>query len=185
VRVCSTYRHDELVGPCHCLKAIFLNKLIRDVLPERVACASRRDAPACAVVGVGPEQVAHGALMGHLHHSIDVSNHIKGVQARRQTTVQAENLILDHSRQRQVVKKISEVLPYVCVAVLAQALVVEAVDLSDLARLVVTAQDRDALLESHFQADEQSDRLHAIVPTIDIVAHKQVVRVGGATTDLK
>ena len=41
--------------------------------------------------------------------------------------MQAEDLTLDDSGQRQVVEKLSELFPDVGVAVLAQALVVEAV----------------------------------------------------------
>ena len=38
-----------------------------------------------------------------------------------------------------------EILPDVCVAVLSQALIVESVDLRDLTRLMVAAQDCDSL----------------------------------------
>ena len=48
----KTYRHDQLVRSCHCFKTILLDELIRDILPECVACATRRDAPACAVIWV-------------------------------------------------------------------------------------------------------------------------------------
>ena len=33
-------RHDELMGTCHCFETIFLNELVRDVLPECVPCAT-------------------------------------------------------------------------------------------------------------------------------------------------
>ena len=48
--------------------------------------------------------------------------------------MQAENLVLDNSGQRQVVKQLSEDFPYVCITVLAQALVVEAVPKINLSR---------------------------------------------------
>lgn len=59
--------------------------------------------------------------------------------------MEAEDLILDERGEWQVVEEVGEVLPDVGVAVLAEALVVEAVDLRDLARLVVAAEDGDAL----------------------------------------
>lgn len=58
--------------------------------------------------------------------------------------MQAEDLPVDERRQRQVVEQVREELPNVRVAVLSQALVVEAVDLSDLSRFVVASQDRDS-----------------------------------------
>lgn len=57
--------------------------------------------------------------------------------------------------------------------------------LGDLTRLVVPSQDRDSVLEAHFQCDEQSDSLDTIVATIDVIAHKKIVCVGGLPTDLE
>ena len=164
--------------PCHCLEAIFLNELVRYVLPESVAGATGGDAPSRAIVRVGPEQVAHGTLVGHLDHAVNIANHVQRVQAGRESAVQAEDLVLDDGGQRQVIEEVGEVLPHVRVAVLAQTLVVEAVDLGDLATLVIAPQDRDAVLEAHLQANQQCDRLHTVVASVDVVPHEQVVCVG-------
>lgn len=48
--------HFEVVG---------VVELFGDVLAEGVAGASRVHPPPCAVVGVGPEEIAHWALVGH------------------------------------------------------------------------------------------------------------------------
>lgn len=61
----------------------------------------------------------------------------------------ASYLSVDQRGERQVVEQVCEVLPHVSVAVLPQALVVEAVDLCDLPRLVVPSQDGDSLLETN------------------------------------
>lgn len=55
-------------------------------------------------------------------------------------------------RERQVVEQVGEVLPHVGVAVLPEALVVEAVHLRDLPALVVPSQDSDALAVANLQA---------------------------------
>ncbi len=44
--------------------------------------------------------------------------------------MQTENLILDDSSQWQVVKKFSENLPYVCITVLAETLIIETIPVS-------------------------------------------------------
>lgn len=49
------------------------------------------------------------------------------------------DLVVDQGGQREVVEQVGEEFPDVGVAVLAQTLVVEAVDLGDLSRLVVPA----------------------------------------------
>ena len=72
--------------------------------------------------------------------------------------------------ERKAVKEVGEVLPHVRVAVLAQALVVEAVHLRDLPALVVTAEKRDAVGPSRLHRDDGADSLHGVVPSIDVVA---------------
>ena len=102
---------------------------------------------------------------------------VQGVERRRQPAVKAEDRVVDRRRQRQEVKEVGEVLPDVGVAVLAQALVVEAVDLGDLRRLVVASQDRHAVPVPHFQRDEQRRGLDRVVAAVDVVAHEEVVGV--------
>lgn len=59
--------HDKLVRARDQVEAVGVVELLADVLPEGVAGPARRDAPAAAVVGVRPQQIAHGALVRHLH----------------------------------------------------------------------------------------------------------------------
>lgn len=62
-----------------------------------------------------------------------------------------------HQRcEREVVKQVGEVLPHVGVAVLAEALIVEAVHLRDLPTLVVPSQDGDALAVADLQKRDAS-----------------------------
>ncbi len=83
--------------------------------------------------------------------------------------MQTEDLVVNEGGEREVVEKVGEVLPHVGVSVLAQALVVEAVDLRDLARLVVAAEDGDPLGISDLEGYEQSDGLNRVVSTVDII----------------
>ena len=53
--------------------------------------------------------------------------------------MQTENLILNNSCKRQIVKQVSKELPYVRVAILAHAFVVEAVYLGDLSAFMVAS----------------------------------------------
>ena len=59
------------------------------------------------------------------------------------------NLVLHKRREGQEVEQLGEVLPHAGGAILAQALVVEAVHLRDLPALVVATQDRHPLAEPH------------------------------------
>ena len=123
--------------------------------------------------------------MGRLLHSIELANLVQGVDTWRETAVEAKDLVFNDSSQGQVVKKLSELLPDVGIAILAQAFVIESVHLSDLSRLVVASQDCDSILIAHLERDEQSDCLHTVVAAIYVVAHEQVVRVGRLATNLE
>ena len=90
-------------------------------------------------------------LVGNLLQPVQCPDVIQGVDAGTESAVEAEDLSVDQGGQGKVVEKVREVLPHVGVSVLAEALVVEAVDLRDLTGLVVAAQDRDALTETNLE----------------------------------
>jgi hypothetical protein len=97
--------------------------------------------------------------MGHFDDSVDSFDLVQGVQTGGETSMQAEDLILNDSGQGQVIKQVSKEFPDVCVAVLAHALVVEAVNLGDLAALVVSSEDGESISVAHLQTHEQGHSL--------------------------
>ena len=72
--------------------------------------------------------------MGCFLDAIKLSDLIKSVNAGGQTTVQAEDLALNDGCERKIVKELRELLPHVGVAVLAKALIVEAISKKSQAR---------------------------------------------------
>ena len=90
------------------------------------------------------------------------------------------HLVLHKPRERQVVEQVSEGLPDVCASILPQALIVEAINLGDLPALVVATKDGDAVPVADLEGHEQRHRLDRVVPSIDVIAHEQVVGVWGA-----
>jgi len=65
--------------------------------------------------------------------------------------MEAEDLVFHHCSEREIIKKLCEGLPHVRVSVLAEAFVVEPVNLSDLARFVVSAQNCDSVFIPYFE----------------------------------
>lgn len=97
--------------------------------------------------------------MGNFLNSVKGSNIVEGVDAGRKTSVEAEDLVVDEGGEGEIVEKIGEVLPHVCISVLAEAFIVEAVHLGDLARFMVATKDGDPLWVSNLQGYEEGHSL--------------------------
>ena len=76
----------------------------------------------------------------------------------------------DEGAQGQVVEDLAAVAPDIGAAVLAQTLVVEAVDGGDLARLVVAADQCYAVGVTDFEAEEEEEGLERVEAAVDEVA---------------
>ena len=74
--------HDQLMGSGNQSKAIVMIESLADVLAEGVAGTSGTYSPTASVVGVTPQQIAHGTLVGHLLDSVERTNVIQCVDAR-------------------------------------------------------------------------------------------------------
>ncbi len=95
--------------------------------------------------------------MWHFLDTVKSSDVVKCVYAWRETSVEAEDLVVDKGSEGKVVEKICEILPYVRVAILSKTFVIKAVDLGDLARFVISTENRDALRITDFEGNEESN----------------------------
>ena len=164
--------HDELVRAHDELEVVRRQELLRDVRAEGVARAARRDAPPAALVGVRPDEVAHGPLVGDLLEAVQLLHVVHRVQRRRKARVRAEHSVLDRRAQRQRVEELREGLPDARVAVLAQALIIKSIDLRDLPAFVVAADHRHAPRVPRLQQHHQRRALERVVAPVDVVAQK-------------
>ena len=99
--------------------------------------------------------------------------------------MEAEDLVLDHSGEGQVIEELSKLLPDVGITILAEALVVEPIYLSDLSRLVVSSEDSESVLIADFKGDKQGYGLDRVVSSVDVVTHEQIVGVWRMATNLE
>lgn len=76
----------------HKLQAVVVVEHLADVLTKGVTGTTGADAPANAVIGIAPQQIAHRALVGNLLSAVDLADLIQRVDRRRQTSVQAKHL---------------------------------------------------------------------------------------------
>ena len=99
--------------------------------------------------------------------------------------MKAENGVIDDSSQRKIIKQLSEVNPDIGVSILPQALVIEPVDLGDLSYFVITSQNSYSVLKSDFQSNQQRYCFNRVVPTVNIIAHEEVVGVWRLSANFK
>jgi hypothetical protein len=152
-------------------KFLQVNGMSHILRAERVPGATRAERELVFFgVGVAPDEVGHGALVGNLAEAVDDLDLVDGVNRGRQAAVHAEDLIVDDDGQGEEVEHVGEVVPHVGVAVLARALGVEAVRLCDATRLVVAADEMDAVRVAQLQAYEERDGLNRKEAAVDIVA---------------
>jgi hypothetical protein len=192
--------HDQLMRPRNQRQAVVMVEGLRDILAERVAGAAGRYPPPAAVVGVGPEEVAHRALVRDLLHTVDGPDVVQGIDRGGQTAVQTEDLVnlgqnpsltrhvrtdlvLDKGGEGEAVEEVGKEAPDVRIPVLTQALVVETIHLRDLPGLVVPTEDGDAVGVAQLERHEEGDGLDGVVAAVDVVAHEQVVRVRRVSAD--
>lgn len=67
--------------------------------------------------------------------------------------METEDLILDERSKGEVVKEVGKVFPDIGIAVFSQTFVVKPIHLCDLARLMVSSEDGDALGVANLEAD--------------------------------
>ena len=63
----------------------------------------------------------------------------------------AKDLVVNNSCQRQIIENFCAIAPYIYRAVLSEAFIVETVDLCDLSALVVASNESDSFWVSHLQ----------------------------------
>lgn len=121
--------------------------------------------------------------MWHFLLSIDCLDLVESVKAGREAAVHAEDLVVDHCREREEVEDLRTVAPDVDAPVLAEAFIVEAVDLRHAARLVVAADERDPLRVADLECEQKQERLDRVEAAIDKVSHEDVISLRALTAD--
>lgn len=92
--------------------------------------------------------------MWNFLYTVKGSDVIKSIDTWRKTSVKTEDLVINESCEREVVEEVCKILPYVGIAILSEALVIEAIDLGNLAGFVVSTEDCNSLGVSDFEGNE-------------------------------
>lgn len=171
--------HDQLVGPADGLEVVFVEELLADVLAPAVPRSPGRGGEAVLVLirRVGPEEVTERAGVRHILHAIDASQLIQGINLGRESTMQAEDLVLNLCGDGETLEEIREHLPDEISSVLLEALIIEAVQFIDLSVLVVAPEDGDPAPVFDLEQEDVEEGLHAVEAAIDVIPHEEVVGI--------
>lgn len=83
--------------------------------------------------------------MGHFLLPINFTDLIESIDGRRETSVHAEDAVLDQCTEAEIVEHFGAVSPHIDTAILPQTLIVESVHLGNLSGLVIASNECDAI----------------------------------------
>lgn len=169
-----TILHD-LVGTANKIDVVLVCKLADDSLAKDVADTSivfcvAIDTP----LRVRPEQITEETHFWHICRPDNILDLVQTFQFWAQTTVHAENFVVNEGCDWQAIEHVAEDSPEPD-GVATFALVIKAVDSVDLGALVVATQQKEVFGVLDLVAQEQTHCLDRLLSTVDIVTQEQVV----------
>lgn len=112
--------------------------------------------------------------MWDFHSSVNQSHLIDGLDLWGQASMDAEDLAFNNGADTEVIEDLGTIFPGVSITVLANGLVVKAVDCSDLSGFVVASQQSNMSRVLELQAQEQLEGLHRVETSVHKVTHEDV-----------
>lgn len=136
---------DQLMSTSDQLQAVDLVKLGRNLVSEQPSCTTWRHCPGVDLFRIGPHEITEGSLMRNFLCTSDDTNLIQSADLWRQTTVNTENCSIYDSSKNEEVENLATCLPDRRVTIFLLALLVETIYLGNLAGLVVSTNQGDAI----------------------------------------
>ena len=127
------------MGSADQVQVVAAKELGHDVFPEGETNAPIILSPANDIlIGIRPEQVTQEPRVGHISRAHDAFDLLHLGELRAQPPVHTEDLFVDDGRNRKAVEAVDKGLPQLNV-IPSLALVIEAINLRNLARLMITS----------------------------------------------
>lgn len=196
--------HHQLMRSAHHIEVVVRVKLpvtvtrsthlAHHVASEEVATSSGAHSPTRGVLlRIGPQQVTEPALQRNLLNTVNRTDlvmidtfqeyFIQSRDGRRETAVHTEDATIHKGADGKKIEHVDTLLPDVGSAVLPHALVIKTVHLGDLPALVVSTKKRNAVGVEDLQRKQEQKRFDAVVASVDIIAHEEVVRIRTFASD--
>ncbi len=176
---------NDLVRTADEVEIVFFKELGDNITAESVGNSTVVLTPALdLLVGIGPEEVAEDTRVGNVSGTGETTHLVHGVVLRGETTVDAEDLLVNNGSNGEAVETVSECLPELDV-VATLALVVEAINAVNRSALVVATKEEEVLWVLDLVGEQEADGFEALLATVNIIAEEEVVGIGRETTILK
>ena len=196
--------HHQLMRSAHHIEVVVRVKLpvtvtrsthlAHHVASEEVATSSGAHSPARGVLlRIGPQQVTEPTLQRNLLNTVNRTDlvmistsqeyFIQSRDGRRETAVHTEDATVHKGADRKKIEHVDTLLPDVGSAVLPHALVIKTIHLGDLPALVVSTKKRNAVGVEDLQRKQEQKRFDAVVASVDIIAHEEVIRIRTFASD--
>ena len=196
--------HHQLMRSAHHIEVVVRVKLpvtvtrsthlAHHVASEEVATSSGAHSPARGVLlRIGPQQVTEPTLQRNLLNTVNRTDlvmistsqeyFIQSRDGRRETAVHTEDATVHKGADRKKIEHVDTLLPDVGSAVLPHALVIKTIHLGDLPALVVSTKKRNAVWVEDLQRKQEQKRFDAVVASVDIIAHEEVIRIRTFASD--
>ena len=176
---------NDLMGAADEIELLFLEEMSDDISTEGERDSTVGFVPAGDLfVGIGPKQITEQSSVRHVRRADNTTDLIHVLQIGGQTSMHAENLLINDGSNGEAVEAVRKRLPELHV-VATLALIVETVDTIDASAFVVTAKDEEVLGVLDFVGQQQTDRFERLLSSIDVISQKQVVGLRGELTILE
>jgi hypothetical protein len=109
---------------------------------------------------------------------------LQRAQLGAETSVHAEDLLINDSSDGQTVKAVGEGLPKLDV-VAALALIIEAIDTVDGGAFVVSSQEEEVLGVLDLVGEEEADSFEALLSAVHVISEEKVVGIRRETAILE
>lgn len=132
---------DKLVSTRDELQSVDMVEFCRYLIPKEPSRTAWRNSPSFNIFRITPDQVAKGTFMRDFLSTSNNTDLINSADLWAQTTMNAKNLAINNCGKDEEIKDLAARLPDGSVAIFLLALLIEAINLSNLSRFVITTDE--------------------------------------------
>jgi hypothetical protein len=152
--------HDKLMCSGNQRNIVNVIEFCGDLGTKEPSSSSWRHSPSFDVFWIRPHKVTEWTFMRNFHSSVNKSNLIDGLDLWGKSSMDAEDFAFNNSSNTKIVEHFSAILPWVCISVLSNGLIVETIYGCDLSGLVVTSQESDVSWVLQLKAEQKLESLY-------------------------